>query len=112
MLVNLLLSDIGMVRGIKYRLPVVESVLNWTHGLYRYIEEIFIPELKIAFNEAGYVFKTEEDRYKGLELPSNRVVECIALGSVELEDEDVDVLEEYLKVKESVDKIVKKYFGK
>jgi len=42
-----------MVRGVKYRLPVVDSVLDWAHGSYRYIEEIFIPELKIAFNEAG-----------------------------------------------------------
>ena len=49
-----------MVRGIKYRLPVVDSFLNWTHGSYRYVEEIFIPELKIAFNEAGYVFRTKE----------------------------------------------------
>jgi hypothetical protein len=70
-----------MVRGIKYRLPVVDSsFLDWTHGSYRYIEETFIPELKIAFNEAGYVFRTEEDRYRGLELPGNRVVECVASG--------------------------------
>jgi hypothetical protein len=69
-------------------------------------------ELKIAFNEAGYVFRTEEDRYRGLELPGNRVVECVALGSVELEDEDVKVLKEYLSIKESVDKLVEKYFGK
>jgi hypothetical protein len=101
-----------MVRGIKYRLPVVDSFLNWTHGSYRYVEEIFISELKIAFNEAGYVFRTEEDRYRGLELPGNRVVECVALGSVELEDEDVKVLKEYLSIKESVDKLVEKYFGK
>lgn len=112
MLANLFLAVFGMVRGIRYRLPVVESVLDWTHGFYRYIEEIYIPELRIAFNEAGYVFRTEEDRYRGLELPGNRVVECVALGSVELEDEDVEVLEEYLSVKESVDKLVKKYFGK
>ncbi|MFZ8855371.1 MAG: hypothetical protein ACO2OQ_04325 [Thermofilaceae archaeon] len=33
------------------------------------------------------MFRTEEDRYGGLELPGNRVVECVALGSVELERE-------------------------
>ena len=56
--------------------------------------------------------RSKEDRYRGLELPGNRVVECVALGSVELEDEDVKVLKEYLCIKESVDKLVEKYFGK
>ena len=46
-----------MVHSIKYKLPIVESALNWTHGLYRYIEEIYIPELKIAFNEADMYLK-------------------------------------------------------
>jgi hypothetical protein len=46
-----------MVHSIKYKLPIVESALNWTHGLYRYIEEIYIPEFKIAFNEADMYLK-------------------------------------------------------
>jgi hypothetical protein len=74
-----------MVYGIKYKLPIVESFLNWTHGLCRYIKEIYIPEFKIAFNEDGYVFKTNED---------------------------IDILKEYLNAKENINKLIEKYFSK
>jgi len=86
-----------MVHSIKYKLPIVESALNWTHGSYRYIEEIYIPELKIAFNEAGYVFKTNENRYKDLKLSNNRIIKCDILETIELENEDIDILKEYLE---------------
>jgi predicted RNA methylase len=101
-----------MVHSIKYKLPVVESVLDWTHGFYRYIREIYIPEFKIAFNEAGYVFTTNEDRYRDLELPNNKIVKCEILETIELEDEDIDVLRKYLNTKENIKKIIEKYFGK
>ena len=101
-----------MVRSIKYRLPIIESVLNWTHGSYRYIEEIYIPEFKIAFNEDGYVFVTEEDRYKDLKLPNDKIIKCDILEIIELEDEDVNILKRYLKTKKNINKLIEKYFGK
>jgi len=101
-----------MVNSIKYKLPIVESFLNWTHGLYRYIEEIYVPEFKIAFNEAGYVFKTNGDRYKDLKLSNNRIIKCDILETIELKDEDIDILKEYLNAKENINKLIEKYFSK
>ena len=98
---------------LKYKLPIIESVLNLTHGLYRYIEEIYIPSFKIAFNEAGYVFKTNEDRYKDLKsYNNNKIIKCDILETIELEDEDIDILREYLNAKENVNKLIEKYFRK
>jgi len=97
------------VRGRRYLVPVVESFLDWSHGIYEYIEEVYLPELGIAFNERGYVFRTGDERYKPLKLPTREEVPVKYLGDVDVDEKDVKIIEEYLKYKEMVDKIIKKY---
>jgi len=79
------------VRAIKYKVKVVRSVLEWSHGMEWSIEEIFIPEKGIIFNMAGgdlHVFKGESER-------SNEAKE-----EIEVDDDLVKLLETYLKTKE------------
>lgn len=62
------------LKGKKYRVPVVRPFLEWTHSMHMVVEEIYTPELGIAFNQEGYVFKTNEKRYKPLKLLSERQI--------------------------------------
>ena len=79
------------MRALKYKVKVVKSVLEWSHGIERSIEEIFIPEKGIIFNMAGgdfHIFKGERER-------SNEGKE-----EIEVDDDLVKLLETYLKTKE------------
>jgi len=78
----------------------------------RYIEEIYIPENNLVINEEGFVFVSSEERYKPQKLPDGRIIECERLGEVEIEEDEMKILHEYLKARKEVDKLVKKYFGK
>ncbi len=97
------------VKGKRYLVPVVESFLDWSHGVYEYIEEIYLPEIGVAFNERGYVFRTGDERYKSLKLPSGEEVHVKYLGDVDIDEKDIEVIKEYLEYKEIVNKIIKKY---
>lgn len=98
--------------GKKYKLPVVDSFLEFSHGMYRYIEEIYIPELGIAFNEEGHVFKASEDRYAGFKFPSGREVEAEFLGEVEVPSRDAKEFTRFVELKEKLRDITGKYFKK
>jgi len=100
-----------MVRGVKYRIPV-GSFLEWAHGMYRFIEEIYVPDYDISFNEEGYVFKTPSNRYEAMRLPNGKVVECKYLHDVEIDERDLNLMLKYLKLKEEVEKVIAKYFRK
>lgn len=98
--------------GKKYKLPVVDSFLEFSHGMYRYIEEIYIPELGIAFNEEGHVFKSDEGRYVGFKLPSGRKAEAEFLGEVEIPSRDAEEFIRFVELKERIKDVAGKYFKK
>ena len=98
------------VRGRRFRVPIVDSHLDWAHGLYRYVEEIYLPELKIAFNNEGYVFEADEKRYKPMELPDGREIYVEYLGEVEVPEEDVKLLLRFLDLKKRVKNLISRYF--
>jgi len=53
------------MKAVKYKVKVIRSVLEWSHGMEWSIEEIFIPEKEIIFNLAAgdlQVFKSESER--------------------------------------------------
>jgi hypothetical protein len=100
------------MKGIKYKLPVVESILSWSHGSYLFVEEIFIPSLGIAFNEKAFAFKTTEERYKPLELPSGEKIEVEKVCEVEIPEKDLKILENYILAKENLEEFVQRYFQK
>ena len=77
------------MKAIKYKLKIYEGVLAWTHGWSNEIEEIFIPDKKIAFNVVDgslNVFRSEEPRGKNGK-------------EIEIEDALVQKLEEYLNIR-------------
>lgn len=87
------------MRAVKYKVKVIRSVLEWSHGMDRIIEEIFIPEKEIIFNIADddlHVFKSESER-------SNEGKE-----EIEVDDGLVKLLENYLKTKEECHRRVKR----
>lgn len=79
------------MKAVKYKVKVIRSVLEWSHGMGWSTEEIFIPEKEIIFNLADgdlHVFKSESER-------SNEGKE-----EIEVDDDLVKLLENYLKTKE------------
>jgi len=77
------------VKAVKYKVKVIRSVLEWSHGIDWTIDEIFIPKKKIIFNIADgdlHVFKSESER-------SNEEKE-----EIEVDDDLVKLLENYLKI--------------
>lgn len=37
-------EEVGLMKAVKYKVKVIRSVLEWSHGMEWSIEEIFIPE--------------------------------------------------------------------
>lgn len=86
------------MRAIKYKVKVVRSVLEWSHGMEWPIEEIFIHEKGITFNMAGgdlHVSRGQSER-------SNKGKE-----EIEVDDDLVDLLETHLKIREECQKRAK-----
>ena len=86
------------MRAVEYNVKVFGSVLEWSHGMERTIEEIFIPEKGIIFNMTDgelHVFRGKRER-------SNEGKE-----EVEVNDELAKLLETYLKIKEKCQAKVK-----
>jgi len=82
---------LACVRAVKYKVRAFGSVLEWSHGMERAIEEIFIPEKGIIFNMADgelHVFRGDRER-------SNEEKE-----EIEVDDELAKLLETYLKTRE------------
>ncbi len=98
------------VKGRRYKVPIVRSFLDWSHGAYEIIEEIYVPELGLAFNKEGCVFRANEDRYKPMKLPSGKEVPVEYLGEVDISKEDAEFLLKFIKLKEKVEIIIGKYF--
>ena len=87
------------MKAFKYKLNVYEGTMDFIHCGGHTIEEIFIPDENIAFNEQS-VFKCHQSR--GDSQP--------AIEKIEVDDKFVDILKKYLKYKNKIEKERKKYF--
>jgi hypothetical protein len=88
-----------LMLGKKYRLKVYESALHRIHGFGYEIEEIYFPELGIAMNRRA-IFRTGPERY----------TEAVEMGTVEVDDADVEVLKQYVFGRERAKQIARSYF--
>lgn len=52
------------IEAFKYQVEISDSALDMIHGLKYTIEEIYVPEFHLAFNERGGIFQTDEPRAK------------------------------------------------
>jgi hypothetical protein len=53
-----------MTKAVGYYTKIFQTSLHYSHSIGETILEIWIPELKICFNELGGVFSSEEPREK------------------------------------------------
>jgi len=99
------------IKGIIYLIEVADSFLDWTHGCTYLIVEVYLPSLGIAFNEKGYIFRADEDRYSktGKALEFCRLLNgCVKkIGEIELDYETAMIMVRFLEEKERLDKILK-----
>ena len=86
------------MKAISYKVKVTEGSLAMSHNFFETIKEIFIPELKIAFNEKGFIFKTEEPRAKG--------------KKINISEDVSKQLEMCTRYKDKAEKIAKSIFDK
>lgn len=90
-----------MLKAVRYKVKVFKSVLDWSHGMGHVIEEVFIPERCIIFNLADgelHVFKGERER------------SSVSREEIEVDEDLVNLLEKYLKIKEECQNRVKYLF--
>lgn len=79
------------MRTVKYRVKVFGSALEWSHEMWRTIEEVLIPEKGIIFNMADgelHVFRGKRKR------------STEGKQEIEVDDELAKLLETHLKIKE------------
>jgi len=50
------------VEAIKYKTKVCEGTLDFVHGCYQIIEEVYIPSIRVCFNDRGFAFLSESPR--------------------------------------------------
>ena len=86
------------MKAIKYRIGIsIDLVHRWGDQT---IDEIFIPEVNVCFNEKGGCFFSAVRRISNGE----------EIERIEVEDIDAESLEKMCILKEKKDKIVSKYF--
>ncbi len=103
-----------MVKGKLYKVIVYESTLAFSHGEYKETQEVYIPQLGIAFNEKGYVFrvgqKEAKERYGPIEYWFGIPVKGAEfVGEIEISEEDAKKLKKFVELKEDVQNICRKY---
>ena len=50
------------VKAIKYKTKIYEGILDHVHGSYQIIEEVYIPSIRVCFNDRGFAFLSESPR--------------------------------------------------
>jgi len=93
------------MKAIKYQTKICDSVLDGVHGFYYNITEIYIPKLKMAFNEKGGLFKIDKHNSSRVSKENISNVE-----NIEVKKEDMLVLIDFLEHKQNCSKIIKEYF--
>jgi len=93
------------VKAIKYQTKICDSVLDSVHGFFYNINEIYVPKLKIAFNEKGGLFKINKDNESRIS-PNN----IFNVKNIIVKKADMEVLIDFLENKANCSSIVKDYF--
>lgn len=86
------------MKAKKYITKVSDSAIDRIHNFSYTIKEIFIPELKICFNEKGYVFQFEDVRTDG------------DVEEIEIDDFFAKKLKMYVERKNDIEENIKSYF--
>ena len=94
------------MRAIKYKIEVSGGILEWTHGMTQVIEEIFIPERNLYFND-HYNFWLEQDRKD-----EPRWEKGTDSQEIELPDLDVELIYEQAVNRENIKEVIDEIFGK
>ena len=91
------------MKGEIWITKICDGVLDWNHGNFRSIHEVYIPKKKITFNAEGdgHCFKSGRNRYNE---------EAVKIGDIEVPDQIVNKLLAHIKNKKLDD--IKKWFNK
>lgn len=89
------------MKALFYKITIHESVIAMVHGFGEAIKEVYIPKLKIAFNEKNSVFKTNSSRYES----------ATDITEIELDDDFVNVIQNCVKVQETFEKAATNFFA-
>lgn len=102
------------MKAILYELYVPESTMDWIHGSFTTIRELYIPDFKMCFNSKGFAFKTDAKRYaknkpqKGMpQQPDPKKIKTIDMIS-----NDVADIERIVNQRLTIDRLSEKYFDK
>ena len=90
------------MRAVKYQIKIYDSVLDFTHEFGHKIEEIFIPEKRIAFNIGNgglNVFKTNKPREKGKQINLDDALANELVNLSELNEKCYKLAQVYFKLK-------------
>ncbi len=91
------------MKGIQYNLIVSDSSSELGHGGEYTLTEIYLPDIGIAFNTKGFIFRADGDRYKR----ASKRLEDVAVSNedaklfrqqVETEERAKEVAGKYLKI--------------
>jgi len=78
------------MKALHYKITIHESVVAGMHGFGETIEEIYIPELDIAFNAKHFAFKTDLSRY----------TKATLITEIDLDDDFVAKVQSCVKTQE------------
>lgn len=100
------------MKGIIYELHVSMGVLDYTHGQWTTIEELFIPKMKICFNSKGYAFETDKSRYNKNKKQKNmpNQPDPKKIKEIDVTSEDVAELLAIVHKRKAINRLSKKFF--
>ena len=94
------------MKGTKYKLLVAPSVYEYMHHHAQMeIIEIYLPEIKVAFNDEGFIFRAEEERY------SNQANQAQKLEEVVVSAKDAKVFLEKVESEEKAKEAIGRYLA-
>ena len=88
------------MKAYLYTVAVTDGAVGMAHGWTYPIQEVFIPELKIIFNNEDGAFKEDKARSQK------------DLKEIEIDDAFILLVETYIKANEVFEKANKKFFEK
>lgn len=87
-----------------WEIKICEGVLGASHGMYKTIKELYIPEINVSLNivnETINCFLSYSDRYKGKDVKK--------VEDVEIEENDVNIIAKYVTAKYELSVIYKQF---
>ena len=88
-----------------YELKICGGTMDYIHGSFQIIQEIYLPDLKVAFNRVDqdwHCFETDESRYR----------EAVLIQDIALPANIVSKIKQYIKAKKALGKAAKNVLRK